>query len=196
MEYDLASPPGSIPFRRGDQSVRRLRRPRRARLARLRARYDDIGRLDLIPRPRKATAPPTTRVPKQPDVLMLLYLLSAEDLRPHAPAAGISTGQGCCKAHGGVLPGQDEPRLDAERPICSLAVGPSRPYPIMVAVQRGARQRPGRHPTRHDPRGHSPWSHGRHRGPVAALLHRPGDPRRGSGCTRPFLRSWVGSGSR
>ena len=45
-----------------------------------RARYDDIGRLDLI-LAAEGDSPNNYRVAKQPDVLMLLYLLSAEDLR-------------------------------------------------------------------------------------------------------------------
>ena len=45
-----------------------------------RARYDDIGRLDLI-LAAEGDTPNRYRASKQPDVLMLLYLLSAEDLR-------------------------------------------------------------------------------------------------------------------
>ena len=45
-----------------------------------RARYGDIGRLDLILAAEGDTAN-RYRASKQPDVLMLLYLLSAEDLR-------------------------------------------------------------------------------------------------------------------
>ena len=45
-----------------------------------RARYDDIGRLDLILQ-AEGDSPNNYRLAKQPDVLMLFYLLSAEDLR-------------------------------------------------------------------------------------------------------------------
>ena len=45
-----------------------------------RARYDDIGRLDLI-LAAEGDNPNNYRVAKQPDVLMLFYLLSAEELR-------------------------------------------------------------------------------------------------------------------
>ncbi|HSU35453.1 MAG TPA: HAD-IA family hydrolase [Propionibacteriaceae bacterium] len=45
-----------------------------------RARYDDIGRLDLILH-AEGDSPNNYRVAKQPDILMLFYLLSAEDLR-------------------------------------------------------------------------------------------------------------------
>ena len=45
-----------------------------------RARYDDIGRLDLI-LAAEGDSPNKYRLAKQPDVLMLFYLLSAEELR-------------------------------------------------------------------------------------------------------------------
>jgi len=45
-----------------------------------RSRYDDIGRLDLILH-AEGDSPNNYRVAKQPDVLMLFHLLSAEDLR-------------------------------------------------------------------------------------------------------------------
>ncbi len=54
-----------------------------------RARYDDIGRLDLI-LAAEGDTPNRYRVSKQPDVLMLLYLLSAEDLRGDS-ASGSDT---------------------------------------------------------------------------------------------------------
>jgi beta-phosphoglucomutase family hydrolase len=47
---------------------------------RYRTRYDDIGRLDLI-LTAEGDSPNNYRVAKQPDVLMLFYLLSAEELR-------------------------------------------------------------------------------------------------------------------
>ncbi len=45
-----------------------------------RSRYADVGRLDLI-LAAEGDTPNRYRISKQPDVLMLLYLLSAEDLR-------------------------------------------------------------------------------------------------------------------
>ena len=47
---------------------------------RYRTRYDDIGRLDLI-LAAEGDSPNNYRLAKQPDVLMLFYLLSAEELR-------------------------------------------------------------------------------------------------------------------
>ena len=140
-----------------------------------RARYDDIGRLDLI-LAAEGDTPNRYRVSKQPDVLMLLYLLSAEDLRGDSGAARLPARWNGRTPNRRVLPQPDEPRLDAEPACLLLAAGPSRPSAVVVAVQRGAGQRPRRHPAGHDARGNPSRGHGRHRGPAAAVLHGSRDP--------------------
>ena len=70
-----------VPFHDGaHQPVRGLRRPGRAGLGRLRRRYGDIRRLDRILEAEGDTLN-RYKASKQADVLMLFYLLSAEELR-------------------------------------------------------------------------------------------------------------------
>ena len=71
--------PDRLPPRRHPQPVRWVRGPRRAGLGRYRRQYDDISRLDRILEGEGDTTN-AYKVSKQADVLMLLYLLSAEEL--------------------------------------------------------------------------------------------------------------------
>ena len=66
--------------RRGDpQPVRRVRAARRVPLGGLPARYGDIARLDRILE-AEGDSPNRYQLSKQADVLMLFYVLSADEL--------------------------------------------------------------------------------------------------------------------
>ena len=142
-----------------------------------RARYGDIGRLDLI-LAAEGDSPNNYRLSKQADVLMLFYLFSAEELRGLLESMGYSLPPDSHSTHRRLLPRPHQQRLDPEPSGALLGACPQRPAPVVVAVHPGAGQRPRRHPGRHHPRRRSPRRHGRHRRPDPALLRRPGDPRR------------------
>ena len=143
-----------------------------------RARYGDIGRLDLI-LAAEGDTPNHYRVSKQPDVLMLLLpALGRGPSRHCSSGSDYPLDKAAVRRTVDFYLAPHQPRLDPEPSRLLLAAGPGRPDPVVVAVQRGAGQRPRRHPARHDARGHPSRRHGRHRRPAAALLHGAGDPRR------------------
>jgi hypothetical protein len=143
----------------------------------LRRRHGDIRRLDRI---LEASGDTTNRykASKQADVLMLFYLLSAEELRGPAGTARLPAGAVRHPPQRRLLPGPDLARLDPVRGGQRLGPGPLGPAPVLAVLHRGPGLRPPRRPGRHHRRGHPPRSHGRHGGPGPALLHRAGDPRR------------------
>ena len=125
---------GSEELERWDRLARRLRVPFHADgvisqfegyadLAELdwtayRARYDDIGRLDLILAAEDDT-PNRYRVSKQPDVLMLLYLLSAEDLRATLERLGYQLDSAAVRRTVAFFLSRTSHGSTLSRPICS-----------------------------------------------------------------------------
>jgi trehalose 6-phosphate phosphatase len=129
----------------------------------LRRRHGDIRRLDRILE-AEGDSPNRYKASKQADVLMLFYLLSADELR------------GLLERLGYRLEPAAIARLDPVRGRQRLGAGAQRPAAVLAVLRRGARLRRPRRPGRHHRRGHPPGRHGRHGRPGPTLLHRPGDP--------------------
>jgi trehalose/maltose hydrolase-like predicted phosphorylase len=83
-----------------------------------RARYNDIGRLDLILAAEHDT-PNHYRVSKQPDVLMLLYLLSAEDLRATLERLGYQFDRAAVRRTVAFYLARTSHGSTLSRPVCS-----------------------------------------------------------------------------
>jgi len=83
-----------------------------------RARYGDIGRLDLI-LAAEGDSPNNYRVAKQPDVLMLLYLLSAEDLRETLEQLGYAFDKGAVRRTVDFYLARTSHGSTLSRPVCS-----------------------------------------------------------------------------
>jgi alpha,alpha-trehalase len=75
-----------------------------------RARYDNIGRLDLILE-AEADSPNRYKLTKQADTLMLFYLLSAEELREALCRIRLSPHARDHSAYGRLLPGAHRSRI-------------------------------------------------------------------------------------
>ena len=142
---------------------------------RLRRQYGNIQRLDRI---LEAEHDDVNRykASKQADALMLLYLLSATELRELLDRLGYRFAPGAGSGDGGLLPGPHVARVDAQRCRAHLGAGQGQPRSRHGILPTGAEVRRLGHPGRHHVRGHPPGGHGRHRRPHAALLHRAGDP--------------------
>ena len=93
-----------------------------------RARYGDIRRLDRILEAEGDTAN-RYKVSKQADVLMLFYLLSADELRELLERLGYRLDRDADPADRRLLPGPHLARLDAERGRARLGAGPVRTRP-------------------------------------------------------------------
>ena len=142
---------------------------------RLRGQYGNIQRLDRI---LEAEHDDVNRykASKQADALMLLYLLSATELRELLDRLGYRfTPEQVPEmvdyylartSHGSTLSGVVHTWVLAR-------ANRDRAHGILPT---GAEVRRLGHPGRHHFRGHPPGGHGRHRRPHAALLHRAGDP--------------------
>ena len=151
---------------------------------RLRRQYGNIQRLDRI---LEAEHDDVNRykASKQADALMLLYLLSATELRELLDRLGYPLHPGPGAGDGGLLPGPHLARVHAQRRGAHLGARQGQPRPSDGVLPAGAEVRRLRHPGRHHVRGHSPGGHGRHRRPHAAVFHRSGDPvRTASSCPR------------
>ncbi len=83
-----------------------------------RARYDDIGRLDLI-LAAEGDTPNRYRASKQPDVLMLLYLLSAEDLRATLERLDYKLDRAAVRRTVAFYLGRTSHGSTLSRPVCS-----------------------------------------------------------------------------
>ena len=142
-----------------------------------RARYGDIQRLDRILEAEGDTIN-RYKASKQADVLMLFYLFSSEELARPARLDGLRVRPGVDPADHRLLHAPHLARLDAQPRRPFLGAGAQRPRAVLGAADRGAGERPARHPGRHDGRGHPPRRHGRQRRPDparpdGARVHRP-----------------------
>lgn len=142
-----------------------------------RARYPNTGRLDLILN-AEGDSTNNYRVSKQADVLMLFYLLSAEELRDVLARLGYPLSSEAVLATVRLLHQTHQSRLHSVPGRARLGQRPGGPTPRLEHLYRGAAIRPGRHPGRYHPGGCSPRRDGRHRGPHPALLRRARDSRR------------------
>ena len=142
----------------------------------LRRRHGNIRRLDRILE-AEGDSPNRYKASKQADVLMLFYLLSAEELRALLGRLGYRLEPAAIRRNVDYYLRADLARLDPVRGGQRLGAGPLRPAALLAVLHRGAALRPPRRPGRHHRRGHPPGRHGRHGRPGPALLHRPGDPR-------------------
>lgn len=141
-----------------------------------RRRYGDIQRLDRI---LEAEGDDVNRyrAAKQADVLMLFYLLSADELREVLNRLGYE------------LPGEMIPRTidyylartshgsTLSALVHAWVLARANRAQAMDFLHPGPRFRYRRHPGRDDRGGNSPGRHGGQRRSGAALLHRDGDPR-------------------
>ena len=139
-------------------------------------RYADISRLDRILEAEGDTAN-RYQVSKQADVLMLFFLLSADELRWHPRPARVSALGPDDPQHRGLLPASHLSRFHAVADRARLGAGPLRPAGRLGVLPPRARRRRRRWVGRHDRRGHPPGCDGRDRRPAPAGVHRPGDPR-------------------
>ena len=142
---------------------------------RLRRQYGNIQRLDRI---LEAEQDDVNRykASKQADALMLLYLMSATELRELLDRLGYPLHARPGAGDGGLLPGPHVPRVHAQRRGAHLGAGQGQPRPSDGVLPAGAEVRRLGHPGRYHLRGHSPGGHGRHRRPHAAMFHRFGNP--------------------
>ena len=83
-----------------------------------RSRYDDIGRLDLI-LAAEGDSPNNYRASKQPDVLMLFYLLSAEDLRETLGRLGYQLDKAAVRRTVDFYLARTSHGSTLSRPVCS-----------------------------------------------------------------------------
>jgi trehalose/maltose hydrolase-like predicted phosphorylase len=83
-----------------------------------RSRYDDIGRLDLI-LAAEGDSPNNYRVSKQPDVLMLFYQLSAEDLRQTLGRLGYQLDKAAVRRTVDFYLARTSHGSTLSRPVCS-----------------------------------------------------------------------------
>ena len=95
---------------------------------RLRSQYGNIQRLDRI---LEAESDDVNRykASKQADVLMLLYLLSADELRELLDRLGYRFTPGAGPGDGRLLPGPHLARVDAQRRRARLGAGQGQPRP-------------------------------------------------------------------
>ena len=142
---------------------------------RYRRQYGNIQRLDRI---LEAENDDVNRykASKQADALMLLYLMSATELRELLDRLGYR-----------FIPDQVPKMVDyylARTSHGSTLSGVVHTWVLaranrdraMEFFQQAAQVRRLGHPGRHHVGGHSPGGHGRQRRPDAAMLHRAGDP--------------------
>ena len=142
---------------------------------RLRGQYGNIQRLDRI---LEAEHDDVNRykASKQADALMLLYLLSATELRELLDRLGYRFAPEqvpemvdyylARTSHGSTLSGV----------VHAWVLARANRDRALEFFQQALKSDVSRHPGRHHGRGHSPGGHGRHRRSDAALLHRAGDP--------------------
>lgn len=136
-----------------------------------RARYDDIGRLDLI-LAAEGDSPNKYRLAKQPDVLMLFYLLSAEELRETLERLGYRLDRTAVRRTVDFYLSRTSHGSTLSRPVCSwlLARADRKQswsfFNEALDADLADLQRGTTHPSRRN---------GRHSRPAAALLHRLGN---------------------
>ena len=141
-----------------------------------RARYGNIQRLDRILEAEEDDVN-RYRASKQADALMLLYLLSSDELSEVLDRLDYRSALN--KSRRWSTTTLLAPRT-ARRSAAWFIPGCS-PAPIAIArwsSSARAQVRHRRHPGRHHLRGHSPRRDGRQRRPDSAVLHRAGDARR------------------
>ena len=142
-----------------------------------RARYGSIHRLDRI---LEAENDDVNRyqASKQADALMLLYLLSSDELARAARPARLRPSGRADPEDGRLLHRPHLARVDAQCRCAFLGLGPRQSRSRDGVLSAGSQVRRRRHPGRHHLRGHPPRGDGRKRRPRAAVLHRAGDPGR------------------
>jgi alpha,alpha-trehalase len=138
---------------------------------RYRAQYGNIQRLDRI---LEAEGDSVNRykVSKQPDVLMLFYLFSAEEL---VRGSRLCVRPGLHPEDRALLRGAHVARFHVEPHHACLGARTGRSCPFLAPLPEGSRQRRRRHPRRHDARGDSQCRDGCNGRPRAAQLPRIGD---------------------
>ena len=142
---------------------------------RLRSQYGNIQRLDRI---LEAENDDVNRykASKQADALMLLYLLSADELRELLDRLGYRFTPEQVPEMVDYYLARTSHGLDAQRCGAHLGAGQGQPRASDGILSTGAEVRRFGHSGRNYFGGHPPGGNGRHSRPHAALLHRPGDP--------------------
>ena len=145
-----------------------------------RQRYGNIQRLDRI---LEAENDDVNRykASKQADALMLLYLLSSDEVREILDRLDYQFAPEPDPEDGRLLHRPNIARVDTQRCRPFLGARPGQPRSRNGVLPAGAQVRHRRHPGRHHVRGHPPCRHGRQRRPRAAVLHRVGNPGQSSG---------------
>ena len=134
-----------------------------------RRRHGDIGRLDLI-LDAEGDAVRRYQVSKQADVLMLLYLLSAEELREVLERMGYPLTSRTIRATVDYYAARRHPRVDIVTGGARLGSGSRRSRGIVAVLSGGAGRGRDGWTGWHHPRRHSSRGHGRHCRHPATLL--------------------------
>ena len=136
-----------------------------------RHKYGDIQRLDRLLE-AEGDSPNRYQVAKQADVMMLFYLLSADELGARLERLGYDYDNQLIPRSIADLRAPDFARLHTQPRRPRVDPCPSRPGTVVASVPAGPLQRRRRHARRHDQGGHPPRRHGRYRRSPPALLHR------------------------
>ena len=138
-----------------------------------RERYGDISRLDRI-LDAEGDCVNRYQVSKQADVLMLFYLLSADELRELLGRLGYVLAPEAIPATIDYYLARTSHGSTLSAVVHAWVLARADREPRWTSSSR-AGERHRRHPGRHHGGGHPPRGHGRHRRHRAAVLRRRGD---------------------
>ncbi len=136
-----------------------------------RRKYGDIQRLDRILE-AEGDSPNRYKLTKQADVVMLFYLLSADELAGLLERLGYDYDDQLIPRNIEYYEPRTSHGSTLSRVVHSWMHARGDRDAVVAPVPRGPVQRPRRRPGRHDEGGHPPRRHGGHRRPPPALLHR------------------------
>ena len=148
-------------------------------------RYGDISRLDRILE-AEADTPNRYKLSKQADVLMLFYLLSADELYELLDRLGYPRDPALIPRNVDYYLRRTSSRLNAVEGRPFVGARPVRPSTRLALPAGGPGRRPAGRAGRHNQRRPPPRRDGRHHRPAATRLHRNRDPRRRA-VARPCL---------
>ena len=135
-----------------------------------RGKYGNIDRLDRILE-AEGDSPNRYKASKQADVLMLFYLLSADELRRLFARLGYPFEYDTIPKNIEYYLARTSHGSTLSKVVHAWVLGPLRSGARLGALLRGARERPARPPGRHDLRRRASRRDGRNRGPGPACLH-------------------------
>ena len=140
-----------------------------------REKYGDIQRLDRILE-AEDDSPNHYKVSKQADVLMLFYLLSAEELSEIFEKLDYPFAYDTIPKNIDYYMARTSHGSTPQPGGACLGAGPEGPARFVASLLRSLEERYQRYPGRHHARRHPPGRHGRGGGPDPARLHRHRHP--------------------